>query len=214
MDIIAVKKGSVFFSSSDEREMYRLRYAMFKERLNWEVETEEGLEFDEYDRLNPLYVIAKNGSELCGCWRILPTTGPNMLRDTFPELLAGRAAPCGEDIWELSRFAVRAQGANAFGFSSLPLQMMLYAVRCGREQGITQLVTVTTPAMERLLKHAGLAPQRLGPALQVGVARAVALSLDTDLSTEMALVNAIAMKQPSKTGARNAGKDPVNAGFL
>ena len=30
---------------------------------------------------------------LRGCWRLLPTEGPYMLKDSFPELLHGAEAP-------------------------------------------------------------------------------------------------------------------------
>lgn len=33
-------------------------------------------------------------------------TGPNMLRDTFPALLDGQAAPASDVIWESSRFGI------------------------------------------------------------------------------------------------------------
>lgn len=190
MQIAVLKKGSVFFSPADELDMYRLRFQMFRERLNWDVDTEDGLEFDEYDDLDPHYLIAKDEQMICGCWRILPTIGPNMLRDVFPELLAGLPAPCGEDIWELSRFAVNRQRVDGFGFSRLPLSMMAHTVRFARSQGVNQLVTVTTTALERLLKHAGLAPRRMGPALQIGVERTVALAFDLDAAMESALAGA------------------------
>jgi acyl homoserine lactone synthase len=191
MQIATVKSNKICFPSAEQHAMFRLRYFMFKERLNWDVETDNGLEFDEFDRMDPLYLIAQDDSTVVGCWRILPTTGPNMLRDIFPELLAGNKAPCGHDIWELSRFAVCRQSTRSFGLSTLPVKMMLHAVEFALSQGVRQFVTVTTVAMERLLKHVGLAPTRLGPSLQIGVERTVALSFDlsdlTILSLKMAL---------------------------
>ncbi|UXY16136.1 hypothetical protein N8I74_03715 [Chitiniphilus purpureus] len=196
MDISLVRKGNHSFSSSDEHEMYRLRHQMFHDRLAWDVNTQDGLEFDDFDRLDPPYVIARDERILCGCWRILPTTGANMLRDVFPQLLCGAPAPCGEDIWELSRFAVLRQKSDAFGFSRLPLQMMEYIVQLARQQGITQLVTVTTAGLERLLRHAGLRPRRLGPMLSIGVARTIALSFDTSEATLAALTHSISACAP------------------
>ncbi len=38
--------------------------------------------------------------------RLLPTTGPYMLADVFPQLLRGEDPPKAEHIWEISRFAV------------------------------------------------------------------------------------------------------------
>ena len=79
----------------DRASMFRLRYDTFKVRLGWDVETtDEGHEIDCFDRLpEAQYIIAKGPSEIDGCWRLLPTLGPNMLADVFPELLQGLPAP-------------------------------------------------------------------------------------------------------------------------
>src|SRR5687768_18329785 len=66
--------------------MYRLRHEVFHDRLGWEVTTDNGMEHDEFDHADPVYVLAKGDEgEVLGCWRLLPTTGPNMLKDTFPQ---------------------------------------------------------------------------------------------------------------------------------
>lgn len=204
MQIVAIRKSSPGFSSFDYRAMFRLRHVMFRERLGWDVRSEDGLEFDEFDQLDPLYLVARDGPQLYGCWRILPSTGPNMLRDVFPALLAGQDAPCGEDIWELSRFAVFRQTTAGFGLTELPMKMMLFAVRLAQAHGVRKLVTVISPAMQRMLRHAGLQFSLLGPVLQLGVSRAVALSFDTGQETEWALVNAIARRSCTTIETRPA----------
>jgi acyl homoserine lactone synthase len=187
MNVMIVRGGSIFMSRADLEQMFRLRFRMFRERLGWDVSGEDGQERDHFDELQPLYVLAKDGRQVRGCWRILPTTGPNMLRDTFPELLGGRSAPNGERIWELSRFAVDTSGAVGFGLSSVPIVMMRDAVLHARSEHIEEFVTVTTVAIERLLRQIGLAPRRLGPVLTIGVERTVALAFDIDARTEDAL---------------------------
>jgi acyl homoserine lactone synthase len=190
MDVTIVRGGSIFMSTADTERMHRLRFRMFRERLGWDVACEDGQEKDSFDALQPLYVLAKEGASVVGCWRLLPTTGPNMLRDTFPELLGGACAPEGERIWELSRFAVDTSSASthgSFGLSIVPIVMMRDAVIYARSQGVETFVTVTTVAIERLLRQIGLKPRRLGPVLDIGVERTVALAFDTDATTELAL---------------------------
>jgi acyl homoserine lactone synthase len=190
MNVTIVKGGSIFMSSLDLDKMFRLRFRMFRERLGWDVSSTDGREHDSFDALEPLYVLAKEGSAVVGCWRMLPTTGPNMLRDTFPELLAGTPAPDDERIWELSRFAVDTSNAvhsGGFGLSAVPIVMMRDAVIYARSQGVEVFVTVTTVAIERLLRQIGLKPRRLGPVIDIGVERTVALAFDTDSGTELAL---------------------------
>ncbi|HYH99608.1 acyl-homoserine-lactone synthase [Hyalangium sp.] len=95
--------------------MFRLRHKVFHELLGWEVEVREGQERDRFDALETHYIIlhAPRQPMALGCWRLLPTTGPYMLRDVFPQLLHGEAAPCSPQIWEISRFATYPMNWNA-----------------------------------------------------------------------------------------------------
>src|SRR5262249_52799043 len=74
-------------------EMHRLRYRVFKKRLGWDVQVSGDTEIDEFDALHPAYLLQRGSDDhLQGCVRLLPSTGPNMLRDAFPALLHGRSA--------------------------------------------------------------------------------------------------------------------------
>lgn len=89
------------------REMHRLRYKVFKERLKWDVHGENGEERDQFDDYRPTYLLWRDRvGRVAACWRFLPTSGPYMLKDVFPVLLEGRQAPRDPKIWEGSRFAV------------------------------------------------------------------------------------------------------------
>jgi N-acyl-L-homoserine lactone synthetase len=93
--------------------MHRLRRKVFKDRLDWSVSTTGDLEMDCYDTLNATYLVVVDQDAVLGCVRLLPTTGPNMLADTFPELLDGRAAPRSEKIAESSRFCIDTEVADS-----------------------------------------------------------------------------------------------------
>src|SRR5258708_35812911 len=87
--------------------MYRLRRRVFKERLDWTVSVSGDVEVDVYDTLNPTHlVVMTSTNKVAGCVRLLPTTGPTMLADTFPILLDGGVPPRSERILESSRFCV------------------------------------------------------------------------------------------------------------
>src|SRR6185437_10908809 len=88
-------------------DMHRLRYRVFKERLGWDVETAGDLEIDEFDALQPAYLLLRTeDGRLAGCVRLLPSSGPTMLRDTFPALLPSGPMLEAHDVWESSRFAL------------------------------------------------------------------------------------------------------------
>ena len=69
--------------------MYSDRAYQFKTRLNWDVSVNDlGHEMDEYDALNPLYVIWEDVSgRHAGSMRLMPTTGRCMVNEHFTDLL-------------------------------------------------------------------------------------------------------------------------------
>ncbi len=168
------------FKSKDLWEMHTLRAKVFKDRLGWEVPVMSGMEIDGYDALEPLYMMIREpgGGTLRGCWRILPTEGPYMLKDSFAELLHGQQAPAHARIWELSRFAIETDGNPRFGFSEITMESIGEVISYGYHAGIDQYVTVTTTAIERLLRRAGVVTRRFGSPLTIGVEKAVALYVD------------------------------------
>lgn len=177
--------------------MFRLRYETFSERLGWKVETHDGMERDGFDDMPAArYIIARSvGQTIDACWRLLPTTGPNMLRDVFPELLHGMPAPAAPDIWELSRFALASQRLQRndeghhpqLGFGGLSVALMRESTRFAQQHGIARYVTVTTTAIERMLKRQQVHIHRLGPPVHIGQVLTVACFIEIDEQTLSAL---------------------------
>lgn len=176
------------FQSNELWEMYRLRAKVFKERMKWDIPVLSGMEIDGYDALDPHYLLIKeSNNKVRGCWRLMPTEGPYMLRDTFPQLLNGRVAPCDARVWELSRFAIETEGEHGFGFTDVALDSMRSLFLFGKRTGIDLYVTVTTTAIERMMRRAGIVIERFGPPLQIGVEKTVALAIFNSEETREAL---------------------------
>jgi acyl homoserine lactone synthase len=194
-----VVTGGLQALSANEREgMFRLRYEVFHQRLGWQVRTtEDGLEIDDYDALPQAHYILARAPDhrIDACWRVLPTLGPNMLRDVFPELMHGQPAPAAADVWELSRFALAtdrlAASENAgnpqVGFGELSVALMAEATRFAESQGIARFVTVTTAPIERMLRKQGVNVYRAGPPLRIGQVLTVACYIEIDHITLAAL---------------------------
>ncbi len=158
-------------------EMHRLRYRVFKERLNWDVTVSGDLEIDEYDALNPIYLLYCNsGGRVEGGVRFLPTTGPNMLRNSFPALLGPNPAPQSARIWESSRFSLDIDAASqktSSGVSQATLELIAGMLEFGVQRDLTDIVTVTDVRIERILRRAGVPwrrihePQRIGNSIAI-----------------------------------------------
>jgi N-acyl-L-homoserine lactone synthetase len=161
----------------DLAEMHRLRYRIFKERLGWDVEVSGDMEIDEFDACRPAYLLQKDDGRLQGCVRLLPTTGPTMLRETFPVLLDSGPAPECPAVWESSRFGVDlGSRAERTGRSIARATFELFAgmIEFGLMRELTDIVTVTDARMERILCRANWPLRRLGSPRAIGKTLAVA----------------------------------------
>ena len=176
--------------------MYRLRHRVFREKLHWNVSGINGEETDEYDTLNPHYMVALENGEATACWRLLPTQGPYMLRDTFGELLRGESLPEADDIWELSRFAVLSPAQKYNGqihLSTVAFEMFDKLIRFADERGISRYVTVVSTSVERLMRSNGITLTRFGDKKisDVDGVRSVACWITLDARTRATVANAM-----------------------
>ncbi|SIT82848.1 acyl-homoserine-lactone synthase [Pontibaca methylaminivorans] len=138
--------------------MFRDRTDQFHTRLGWDVTIDEqGFERDQYDDLDPLYVIWENadGSH-GGSMRFLPTTGPVMVNDVFGHLLGGGPV-VSPLIWECTRFCL-ARNAP----SSVAAALMLGGGEIMTNFGIRHFVGVFDARMVRIYRAIGSSPEVLG----------------------------------------------------
>jgi acyl homoserine lactone synthase len=165
---------------SDLHQMHRLRKMVFRDRLGWDVTVSGELEADEYDGMESSYLLSIDRyGAVNGCVRLLPTTGPNMLRDIFPSFVTKAAVPCGEHVWEASRFAVSSTNARAeAGLSQTTYELLIGVLRFALSNSIRTIACVVDVRMERILRRAGWQLDRLGPARRIGNTIAMAGQLD------------------------------------
>ncbi|MDH2398396.1 acyl-homoserine-lactone synthase [Bradyrhizobium sp. SSUT18] len=168
-------------------EMHRLRYRVFKDRLDWDVDVCGELEVDKFDSLHPAYLIQRaNNGRIQGCVRLLPSTGPTMLRDAFPILLDGSAAPSSLTIWESSRFAldIHHEAPKVIhGLATATYELLAGMIEFGLSRQLTDIVTVTDARMERILRRAGWPLRRLSEPRALGSALAVAGYLEVSIES-------------------------------
>lgn len=181
--LIKPEHNSVF--ASQIASMYRLRHRVFKERLGWNVDVHDGIEKDQFDAASPAYLVRLDAVDaVTACVRLLPTTGPYMLRDTFANLASGRLLPNSPLVWESSRFAIQPAGSTEMatnGLSNATFELFAAMIEFGLARDLSEIVTVTDLRVERILRRAGWPLRRLGEPSTIDTTRAVAGSLEISL---------------------------------
>jgi acyl homoserine lactone synthase len=179
-----IESSYASFFPKEIEAMFRNRAQTFSDRLGWEVVVKDGYERDRFDDANPLYLVSidPNTEEYWGSLRLLPTTGPNMLRDVFPQLLDGDYVESAT-IWESSRICANTSPGqpdrNKSGVNYVLSELILGIGEVAVAAGLTQIVSVFDARIYRVLRAAGCNPQIIGTPQRVGDAMSYAGLFDT-----------------------------------
>lgn len=152
------------------KQMYELRAKQFSDRRHWNVEVVDNMEIDQFDRLNPLYIMVSDGKgTLLASLRVLRTTEPHMLSDVFPEVMGDRPPLRDPLIWESSRFCVDTKASKAIdsqGVNLVTKELLWGLFSTARKSGMRNVVSVFDVYVERVLRRAGCIFDRLGPVVE------------------------------------------------
>jgi acyl homoserine lactone synthase len=140
--------------------MFRDRAEQFAQRLGWEVSVDDrGWERDEYDGLNPLYVVwelpdGRHG----GSMRFLPTVGRTMVNEHFGDLTGGVRIE-SPLIWECTRFCISPRADRRAAAA-----LVLGAGELMENFGLSHFCGVFDPRMERIYRLYDVEPDVIGTA--------------------------------------------------
>jgi acyl homoserine lactone synthase len=158
--------------------IYVFRARIFHQKLKWSVPVVNGQEIDRFDSLNPLWVVAEEKGEVQGCWRILPTTGDYLMRESAFSGLSEVPLPADDFTVEISRFAVDLDFQNKRYATMVTRKIMCATVDYLRQMGVQRCVCVTSVAIERLARSLGANVQRLGKVRKMEECLIVAMEID------------------------------------
>ena len=136
--------------------MFRLRTRQFRDRLKWNVQVVHGWEIDEYDEMNPLYLVSIDESTglVRGSLRFLPTTGPHMMRGSFDKYFEIPFEIESPLIWECSRFSIEPTTEHGrisgSALRETTFELMYGGCEVAMMAGISQVVGVFDPFMLRV----------------------------------------------------------------
>jgi N-acyl-L-homoserine lactone synthetase len=185
-------------------QMFRMRAAVFSDRLGWDVTVVDGKEIDRFDAEDPLYLLCvdEQSGQLKGAVRLLPTTGPNMLRDVFSVLVPGGSVE-SPLIWESSRFAINPnlptgpdrQDANRV-VTTTTIELLCGLVEAAQLAGIQSIVSVFDARMARIFRAADCPYELIGVPTRIGKTMTYAGLFETSASMRQRLGNASGLQAP------------------
>lgn len=166
--------------------MHRLRKQVFHDRLRWEVPISGDWEIDAFDEEDPLYVLSLDSKGMLqGSLRLLPTTGPNMLRDVFSDLTKETGPVENPQVWESSRFCVRFSGERDQRESNLiskaTVELIAGMGEVGILAGLDHIVTVYDAFLRRIIRQTGCSETLIGEPVRYGRVQTYAGLFDVDL---------------------------------
>lgn len=187
MQVLAISKPRNLYEAQLLQSHHKLRASIFSTRLNWDVEVVQECEADEFDVLEPTYILALSTTgRLAGCARLLSAMGPSMLADVFPSLLPDGRLNAHPFMIESSSFCVdttlKEDRGNGFVHEAT-LTMFAGIVEWCVANAYTEIVTATDLRFERILARIGWPLQRLAEPKKIGVTMAVAGILPADTET-------------------------------
>lgn len=141
------------------KSMFKDRANQFVDRLGWNIPlTNDGLEIDQYDDDDALYLIASDAQgRHAASMRLRPTEARTMLRDVFPHM--DGADQKGPKLWESTRFCLAPNaGAGAAARVLLAGQVL------GLAQGLEAAIGVYDLRMMRVYRRLGWVPDKLSEA--------------------------------------------------
>lgn len=142
------------------QDMFEDRADQFHTRLKWDVRLDgDGAELDQYDALNPLYLILSDAqSGHLGSMRFLPTTGRTMVNEHFADLLGGSDI-VSPRIWECTRFCLSPRLGTS---GRVAARLMAGAMALGLRLGLVGSVGVFDAPMLRVYRRLGWGPEVMG----------------------------------------------------
>ena len=113
-------------------EVHSFRHAIFVKEMGWrDLDRPDKREIDEFDHDEAVHLICVRNDRVAGYARMLPTTRAHLLSHVLPFLCEGER-PCGETIWEMTRYSVApAHREGRRGVSSVGSEIIAGVVEWG-----------------------------------------------------------------------------------
>ncbi len=154
----------------DELEdMFRMRHRMLVGERGWsDLGDKDGLEKDDFDHDQAIYLVTKTGDDVSGCIRMVPSLWPNLTANVFPHLCDIESLPVGEDVYDSSRIVVDTKARRGEKYSHIAGEIMCAWYEAGLALGLSTYTGVIDTGFLTLGLSTGWDVTALGTPNEVG----------------------------------------------
>ena len=198
-DIHVVKRDNRHLYESYFDPYFRLRHDIYVKQRKWmALDRPDGLEKDQFDTEDAVYLFCIDGGQLIGAMRALPTLMPTLMSDIFPYLNI-RGPIRRQDVFELSRIFVIPERRGEHAGPRVEMLLLTAITEYGISIGLTGFSIVLEswwlPRFERI----GWKAQPLGMPQTIDGMSVLAVLVDCDETTWKSLCNQIGLRRPTLT---------------
>lgn len=146
----------------------RMRKNIFIGKLAWDLQHTDAMEFEQYDSVDTIYVVAHEDGCVLGGARLLRTDRSvgiysYMIRDAYfkrlpglPHEICSKEPPRSSDVWELTRL-----GTN--GRPGVSDEILKRSNKFLSDQGASHCLFLGSPAFMRIARNMAFSPEPMGP---------------------------------------------------
>jgi acyl-homoserine lactone synthase len=176
---------------------FRTRHEIYVRERGWkELDKPDGLEIDQFDADDTVYIVALDDDRTAGGMRLVPTTSPTLLNDLFP-YLSLRGLIRDPDIFELSRFFVTRPHRGEKAHPRLEALIQCATMEYGVAIGLRQFTIVCETWCVPLLHEQGWHSTPLGVPTLVDGLSTIAVAVDVSQNAVDAIRERRSIYQPS-----------------
>lgn len=183
--VVDKRNRTAFAAQLDE--MYRIRYRIYVEQRKWmALSRADKREIDPFDTEEAVYLLGLDEAGLVTSGlRLVPTTGPTLMRDVFSHALTWGRIPCDERILEMSRHFLTSEPADYAQQWHMESESLCAMFEYGLAAGLKRVSLLCDAYYLRTLLECGWNVHPLGVPTPYGEGTCIAILFEV---TEAALV--------------------------
>lgn len=185
-------------SDRKSNELYSLRKKVFKDRLNWMVNSENNMESDEYDNHRTTYLIGVY-HETCICsLRFIEMQYPNMITGTFKPWFKDVALPQGNYV-EASRLFIDKERTRTLELQKQPISALLFLsmINYARHYHYEGIYAIVSHPMYLIFKKSGWKIEQVAQSFSEKEEKVYMIFMPVDDESQQTLIERVKVKAPN-----------------